>query len=568
MDPLLAVPSFQQMARNTGQTPEQYLASLDEGDLNVHRQILLGAERKPASVAPVLESATAPPTVKPQIPILTPVAEPYVEPVAVPDPALANTGIPDGFKVVDYPVGPKGTHTVLFNAATGETRPHSESSNQFFGTPTAERKTQEITRQAYGQSEFNVPLDMAKIDARQADGALTTAMTGENLDAAVLANQNVNSLATAAETYNPAELIPGATSGSLNTFTDVPHGLDDLATENPALPTTQQSSVQTPSPANGPYLARPVLDDEMSNSTVETLNPTYGPHTASPSLVDTTTPTNTTKTDPVIQTGQNGTTSRTPILSRGGKSMTGNARGSNRPQAYQTPKGESLIRIGGAMYSGALQGDGLGAATREYGSIQDANRATQERVDQAAEATRLAELRAKATGSKAGSAAATKASAANQKALDIVNDSLWGMQNGLDAIEASRAAGGNLTGIGGIFKGLFDRFTGDPDANRRLTLERLRVNDALLRTAETKGAISNSEMSLFLKPAPINLEDEQVWVDWINLRMEALGRVQTRLQGGVVLGPGERANNFGTYGSEGEFKFTPEMQAAFDKYKQ
>ena len=338
------------------------------------------------------------------------------------------------------------------------------------------------------------------------------------------------------------------------------------------LPDTQavvvDASNQPPNPANGPYLARPVLDDEMSNSTVETLNPTYGPHTASPSLVDTTTPTNTTKTDPVLQTGQNGTTSRTPILSRGGKSMTGNARGSNRPQAYQTPMGESLIRIGGAMYSGALQGNGIGAATQEYGSIQDANRATQERVDQASEATRLAELRAKATGSKAGSAAATKAAAKNQKALDTVNDSLWGMQNGLDAIAASRAAGGNLTGLGGIFKGLFDGFTGDADANRRLTLERLKVNDALLRTAETKGAISNSEMSLFLKPAPTNFKDEDVWVDWIELRMEALGRVQTRLQGGVVLGPGERANNFGTYGSEGEFKFTPEMQAAFDKYKQ
>jgi hypothetical protein len=230
--------------------------------------------------------------------------------------------------------------------------------------------------------------------------------------------------------------------------------------------------------------------------------------------------------------------------------------------------GESLIRIGGAMYSGALQGDGLGAATREYGKIQDVNRATQERVDQAAEATRLAELRVKSTGSKAGSAAATKAAAKNQKALDTVNDSLWGMQNGLDAIAASRAAGGNLTGFGGVFKGLFDGFTGDADANRRLTLERLKVNDALLRTAETKGAISNTEMSLFLKPAPTNFKDEDVWIDWINLRMEALGRVQTRLQGGVVLGPGERANSFGTYGSEGEFKFTPEMQAALDKYKQ
>jgi hypothetical protein len=92
------------------------------------------------------------------------------------------------------------------------------------------------------------------------------------------------------------------------------------------------------------------------------------------------------------------------------------------------------------------------------------------------------------------------------------------MQRGLDAIAESRASGGNLTGIGGIFKGIFDNFTGDPDANRRMILSRLRVDDALLRVAETKGAISNAEMKLFLSPAPTNLQDEQVWEDWINER--------------------------------------------------
>jgi hypothetical protein len=261
--------------------------------------------------------------------------------------------------------------------------------------------------------------------------------------------------------------------------------------------------------------------------------------------------------------GIGGTTNQS--TSRSYSPSTGNLRNSN--MAYgKANTAEMLIRMGGKMSENAINGwnASTGAAAEEYGVIQGERRDADTAATTASEATRLAELRARAVGSKAGSKEAAK----NSKALDTVNDSLWGMQNGLDAIEASRAAGGNLTGLGGMFKSLRDAFTGDPDANRRLTLERLKVNDALLRTAETKGAISNSEMSLFLKPAPTNFKDEQVWVDWIKLRMEALRRVQTRLQGGVVLGPGERASNFGTYGSEGEFKFSPDMQAAYDKYKQ
>jgi hypothetical protein len=141
---------------------------------------------------------------------------------------------------------------------------------------------------------------------------------------------------------------------------------------------------------------------------------------------------------------------------------------------------------------------------------------------------------------------------------------MYGMQRGLDAIAESRASGGNLTGIGGIFKGIFDNFTGDPDANRRMILSRLRVDDALLRVAETKGAISNAEMKLFLSPAPTNLQDEQVWEDWINERMAALQRVQNRLSGGEELPAGQRSNEFNT--SSGTYTPSADVQAVLDKY--
>ena len=40
------------------------------------------------------------------------------------------------------------------------------------------------------------------------------------------------------------------------------------------------------------------------------------------------------------------------------------------------------------------------------------------------------------------------------------------------------------------------------EAASRLLLEKLKVDDAMLRVAQTKGAISNKEMELFLAPAP------------------------------------------------------------------
>lgn len=281
-----------------------------------------------------------------------------------------------------------------------------------------------------------------------------------------------------------------------------------------------------------------------------------------PVLINTTTPTPTTAANtaaqtPALSTTSSTTATRAPALSRGAGNMTANARGS---ALGMIPRGESLIRIGGAMYSGALQGDGLGAATREYGSIQDANRAAEVAAAKQAEATRLAELRARGTGSKA----AGKEAAKNAKALSVVNDAMYSMQRGLDAIADSRAAGGNLTGIGGIFKGVFDNFTGDADANRRMILSRLRVDDALLRVAETKGAISNAEMKLFLSPAPTNLQDEQVWEDWINERMAALQRVQNRLSGGEELPAGQRSNEFNT--SSGTYTPSADVQAVLDKY--
>ena len=103
---------------------------------------------------------------------------------------------------------------------------------------------------------------------------------------------------------------------------------------------------------------------------------------------------------------------------------------------------------------------------------------------------------------------------------------------------------GGVTGLlQGTIGATWDSFMGNPGANTRLLLRKLRVDDALLRVAQTKGAISNNEMKLFLSPAPSELQDEQVWIDWINQRIQAIRNVRSRLAQGISLNDGEVATS-------------------------
>ena len=294
------------------------------------------------------------------------------------------------------------------------------------------------------------------------------------------------------------------------------------------IPDAVTPPVVDPAQPAAPALAPRVVPD------VDYSDPTLAP-LPQPVLVDTTQPktevTTTTESEPVLKSGgqgrSTGALSAGSITSSSGP-KTSNARGSQMPQML-IDRNEALIRIGGAMYSGALKGDGIGAATTEYGKIQDSNRDYQRKLAEAEQKRQLemAKLRAKGKGGKG--------SKKDGELLTATNAAMANYQDALTAIRDSRAAGGNLTGIGGIAKSLVDNFTGDEDAARRLILQRVKVDDALLRVAETKGAISNAEMKLFLDPAPKNWQDEAIWEQWILDRMEALQRVQQRLsQGGTV----------------------------------
>jgi hypothetical protein len=250
-----------------------------------------------------------------------------------------------------------------------------------------------------------------------------------------------------------------------------------------------------------------------------------------PVLINTTAPapttTATTQTNaaPALSTKGSPAT-RSPALSRGAGNMTANARGS---ALGMIPRGESLIRIGGAMYSGALQGDGLGAATREYGSIQDANRKAEVDAYNKAEATRIAELRARGTGAgKAGS-----------KSTEGAGDLRFGISKLQTALGMIRGSDGSLTGLNP--SALFDRFMGKTIGNeqeaQRLFLNEIGLDSIMKRVAETKGAISNAEMALFGRQVPQLGSQEIVWERWLQRQLQMAELLLARAEGGITVDP-------------------------------
>ena len=588
-DPLLTHPTFVSISQSQNKTPQEYLDSLSPIMLENSRKILLGVEPEPqpAAQAPVLQTAVDPASRAGEEPGVLMRSEQNLVQENIGERQLLETRIADLEGSVDTQADVARLQqmkqrlvelggSVESNQSTPQYDAAAEAYlEQLRGqqaqaaavAPDVRAAEAEIASTTGLLSSGTLPPEMmASVQARKAAAEAALASGNAARDARV-AEANGRTLSVenpvngnVASSYgpilqpNPNEQ-PGADPAMYTPVPALTPNPSAIGAADPyAPPYAPSAGGVLPTAANEPI---PMGQAPVDFATLEAQN------SKSPVLINTTTPApatttaNTAAQTPALSTTSSTTATRAPALSRGAGNMTANARGS---ALGITPRGEGLIRIGGAMYSGALKGDGLGAATREYGSIQDANRSAEVAAAKQAEATRLAELRARGTGSKADSKAAAK----NAASLQAVNDAMYGMQRGLDAIAESRASGGNLTGIGGIFKGIFDNFTGDPDANRRMILSRLRVDDALLRVAETKGAISNAEMKLFLSPAPTNLQDEQVWEDWINERMAALQRVQNRLSGGEELPAGQRSNEFNT--SSGTYTPSADVQAVLDKY--
>lgn len=92
-------------------------------------------------------------------------------------------------------------------------------------------------------------------------------------------------------------------------------------------------------------------------------------------------------------------------------------------------------------------------------------------------------------------------------------------------VVSGQGVGAQIQGIPGI-AGIAGFFGGDEVAKNKF-LQGLTVDETLLNTAKTKGAISNQEMNLFKSPIPSITDDrEKVWKPWIEKRLEVLDKME------------------------------------------
>ena len=185
-----------------------------------------------------------------------------------------------------------------------------------------------------------------------------------------------------------------------------------------------------------------------------------------------------------------------------------------------------LIRIGGAGQANAQLGGNrqIADATSMYGNIMDYNRG------QALAKYKIDVANAKKT---------AKQARADSDYLGNIEQSLGDMDKALMGIKD-----GGVTGLfDGTIRSWWDSLTGNPKAKTRLLLQKLKVDDTLLRIAQTKGAISNKEMDLFMSPAPtVGLDQEETWTAWINERKVALQRIRARLTGNMQVVNNQQAS--------------------------
>ena len=457
-DPLLTQPTFISIAQSQNKTPQEYLDSLSPRMLENSRKILLGVEPElqlqPAAQSPVLQSLEAGPRMDTGSTVAT-------TPAPVLTPRVPGEG------VIAAPVA---------NPADAPTS-YADMSPQDF-----QRMAQNPADVPAGAEFPGLGADFSGIERFDSAMEQRTQAAREGIDQGVLQQQAASGDARAlAELERRKNTVQNA--GVLPTAANEPIPMEQAAAEraNAALAATEGN--------------RPVL--------INTTTPTTTPTTA-----------NTTAPQSPVLGGSGTSSSRSPALSRGAGNMTANARGS---ALGMVPRGESLIRIGGAMYSGALQGDGLGAAAREYGSIQDANRAAEVAAAKQAEATRLAELRARGTG-------AGKDKGKREGAYGSFADQASKMNSVMERLRIDR----NVTGpFAGTAQALFDRTGfGDADrANLRLAMEDIAVSEQLMYTERTKGAITDREMAMFRRPIPKITDDEAVWLAWLEPRAAVLNQL-------------------------------------------
>ena len=217
--------------------------------------------------------------------------------------------------------------------------------------------------------------------------------------------------------------------------------------------------------------------------------------------------------------------------------ITGNARGSMKPPAalsipnQRIPMGEALMRIGGAGVAASGQGGlaAIGAATNAYGQVQDANRQADMEAFAIEEARRKSIAdRMAASASKSGSAG-TGDAAQNAKTL-VALQNANAVLKGFDDYD-------NVVGPAYWFAKKWDQLNGNERENIRLKINSMKVDRVLANIAQTKGAISEKEMDIFMSDQPAWTAGEDIWRKWVTDYRDALLVMHTNLANGTTVAP-------------------------------
>ena len=201
---------------------------------------------------------------------------------------------------------------------------------------------------------------------------------------------------------------------------------------------------------------------------------------------------------------------------------TGNSRQSGMPD-MRIGRMAQLGRMGTAMLGSA--GDGLLASMSAGGeamyAVNDENR--QAELAEYADSERIRLEKAKAAAAaRSGSGGAGGAGGASPYG------SVGAQAAQFNEIIAALRSDGNMTGpVAGRAGSFLDRSGyGDTDrANMRLQMEGIALNEQLLYTARTKGAITDREMAMFRRPIPKITDDEGVWIAWLEPRAAVLNQL-------------------------------------------
>lgn len=209
---------------------------------------------------------------------------------------------------------------------------------------------------------------------------------------------------------------------------------------------------------------------------------------------------------------------------------------------------ERLIRMGSAMQGASPRGltAAMAAMGQEYSNVNAEQRA-QEALMAQAQQKQIEEEK-------------SKAEDLEEKLIPIDKLALR-----LSTALEEFGAFDNVTGI--TIKDLIARvgdYAGLGNADReafRFQLRKIIVEETLLNTENTKGAISNYEMKLFKSGVPKMNDTEEVWISWLQDRLVMLDITRDRIANGYKASPDD--NWGGKFGD----KKAPKAGGSGSKYR-